>query len=203
MTAEEAGARTGRSGRRPGQSGAREAILDAARTRFAENGFDKTPIRAIAADAGVDPALVHHYFGTKRQLFAAVVQLPIDPEVVLEVLGGTPLDQLGATMVRTLVTLWDSQLGAAAVAVLRTMVAGTDPGLARTFFVEVALERVRARLPGDDGAARVALVASQMLGVLVARKIVALEPLASMSVDEVVAAVGPTLQRYLTGDIGS
>lgn len=195
---------TGRSGRRPGNSGARAAILDAARRRFSEHGFDRTSIRAVAGDAGVDPALVHHYFGSKRQLFAAVVELPIDPEVVLRVFAAVPLDELGATMVRTLITLWDSELGSAAVAVLRTMVAGNDPGLARSFFVEVALERVRARIAteADDGGARVALVASQMLGVLVARRVIELEPLASMPVDAVVAAVGPTVQRYLTGELG-
>ncbi|WP_067656075.1 TetR/AcrR family transcriptional regulator [Nocardia harenae] len=194
----------GRSGRRPGSSGARAAILEAAKKRFSEHGFDRTSIRAVAGDAGVDPALVHHYFGSKRQLFAAVVELPIDPEVVMEVFGAVPLDQLGATMVRILVTLWDSELGSAAVAVLRTLVAGTDPGLARSFFVEVALERVRSRIAtaSDDGSGRVALVASQMLGVLVARKVVELEPLASMPVEAVVAAVGPTVQRYLTGELG-
>ncbi|MFC8528721.1 TetR family transcriptional regulator [Nocardia sp. NPDC057227] len=194
----------GRSGRRPGNSGARAAILDAAGKRFSANGFDGTSIRAVAGDAGVDPALVHHYFGSKRQLFAAVVELPIDPEVVMRVFGAAPLDELGATMVRTLVTLWDSELGSAAVAVLRTMVAGTDPGLARSFFIEVALERVRARIATDtdDGSGRVALVASQMLGMLIARKVIELEPLASMPVDAVVAAIGPTVQRYLTGELG-
>ncbi|MFC8045849.1 TetR family transcriptional regulator [Nocardia sp. NPDC057353] len=195
---------TGRSGRRPGNSGARSAILEAARKLFGANGFDRTSIRAVAGAAGVDPALVHHYFGTKRQLFAAVIELPIDPEVVLRVLDAVPLDELGATMVRTLVTLWDSELGSSAVAVLRTLVAGTEPELARSFFVEVALQRVRGRIATatDDGSGRVALVASQMLGVLTARKVIALEPLASMPVAAVVAAVGPTVQRYLTGDLG-
>ncbi|TQM26248.1 TetR family transcriptional regulator [Nocardia bhagyanarayanae] len=201
----EAEERQGRSGRRPGRSGAREAILAAARARFAEAGFDKTSIRAVAADAGVDPALVHHYFGTKQQLFGAVVELPTDPEVILTVMDNAPLDQLGATILGAVVGVWDSPAGPGIVAAVRGLLTGGDPVLARTFVLEVVLERVRKRIatPEDDGRARVALAASQLMGVLVARKIIGVEPLASMPIEELVAAVGPTLQRYLTGDIGS
>ncbi|MGV9615219.1 TetR/AcrR family transcriptional regulator [Nocardia xishanensis] len=197
--------RQGRAGRRPGKSGAREAILAAARARFAEAGFDKTSIRAVAADAGVDPALVHHYFGNKQQLFAAVVELPVDPDVTLSILDNAPLDRLGATMLAAVVGVWDSPAGPGIVAVVRSMLTGGDPALARTFVLEVVLERVRQRIatPEDDGRARVALAASQMMGVLVARKIIGVEPMASMPIQELVAAVGPTLQRYLTGDIGT
>ncbi|MEV0252503.1 TetR family transcriptional regulator [Nocardia sp. NPDC050712] len=205
MTSKDAGAqaRNGRSGRRPGQSGAREAILTAARARFAEAGFDKTSIRGVAADAGVDPALVHHYFGTKQKLFAAVVELPLDPEAVLAHIVTAPIDQLGATILQTVVTVWDSPAGPGLIAAVRTLLGGSDPELARTFLLEVVLERVRVRLetPEDDARTRMALAASQMLGVLVARKIIGLEPLASMPIPELVAAVGPTLQHYLTGEI--
>ncbi|MGI5220033.1 TetR family transcriptional regulator [Nocardia sp. CA-290969] len=198
-------ARRARSGRRPGSSGTRDAILTAARVRFAQAGFDKTSIRAVAADAGVDPALVHHYFGTKQRLFAAVVQLPIDPEVVLAQVDAVPLDRLGETIVRTVVGLWDSPVGAGAVALVRSLVAGGDVSLVRDFLLSVVLERVRRRIAteSDDGRARVALAASQMVGVVVTRKIVNLQPVTEMSLDQVVAAVGPTLQRYLTGDIGA
>ncbi|MBF6340439.1 TetR family transcriptional regulator [Nocardia abscessus] len=194
-----------RTGRRPGQSGAREAILAAARARFADAGFDKTSVRAVATDAGVDPALVHHYFGTKQQLFAAVVQLPVDPEATLRIIEAAPLEELGETIIRAVLGVWDSPAGPGVVALVRSILAGTDdPVLARTFVLEVVLERVRLRIatPEDDGRVRVGLVASQMMGVLVGRKIVGVEPLASMPAAELVAAVGPTLQRYLTGDIG-
>jgi len=196
--------RAGRSGRRRGQSGAKETILAAARTRFAENGFDKTSIRSIATDAGVDPALVHHYFGTKQNLFAAVVELPVDPEVVLTVIDSVPVDELGAAIVRTIASIWDSPAGPAAVAAMRSLLAGADPTLVRTFLLEIVLERVRARIATDtdDGRARVALAASQLVGIMVARKIVGVEPLASMPLEQLVTAVGPTLQRYLTGEIG-
>ncbi|MGY2011034.1 TetR/AcrR family transcriptional regulator [Nocardia gipuzkoensis] len=194
-----------RTGRRPGQSGAREAILAAARARFADVGFDKTSVRAVAIDAGVDPALVHHYFGTKQQLFAAVVELPVDPEATLRIIEAAPLDELGETIIRALVGVWDSPAGPGVIALVRSILAGTDdPSLARTFVLEVVLERVRLRIatPEDDGRVRVGLVASQMMGVLVGRKIIGVEPLASMPAGALAAAVGPTLQRYLTGDIG-
>jgi AcrR family transcriptional regulator len=205
MSPKAAGAqpRNGRSGRRPGQSGAREAILAAARARFSEAGFDKTSIRAVAADAGVDPALVHHYFGSKQKLFAAVVELPLDPEATLRLIEAAPLEQLGPAILQAVATVWDSPAGPGLIAAVRTLLGGSDPELARTFLLEVVLERVRLRIatPEDDGRTRIALVASQMIGVLVARKIVGVEPMASMPIPELVAAVGPTLQRYLTGEV--
>ncbi|WP_433622294.1 TetR family transcriptional regulator [Nocardia sp. CA-120079] len=210
MTAEEIaqdpttnGDRGTRSGRRPGRSDTREEILAAARARFAEIGFDKTSIRAVAADAGVDPALVHHYFGTKQQLFAAVVELPIDPEATLRLIEAAPLDRLGETILGSVLAVWDSPAGPGVVAAVRSILAGGDTALARTFVLDVVLERVRMRIakPEDDGRARVALVGTQMIGVLVARKILEIEPLASMPGPELVAAVAPTLQRYLTGEI--
>ncbi|MFC9877202.1 TetR/AcrR family transcriptional regulator [Nocardia salmonicida] len=196
-------AKSGRTGRRPGNADTRLAILDAARVRFAGTGFDKTSIRAIAADADVDPALVHHYFGNKQQLFAAAVDFPVDPDTTLLAVDAAPLDELGQTIVRTVVTVWDSPAGPGIVAMVRSIFAGGDQNLARSFLLQVVLERVRVRIatPADDGRARVSLAASQMVGVLTARKIIALEPLASMPIDAVVDAVGPVVQRYLTGDI--
>ncbi|WP_082392719.1 TetR/AcrR family transcriptional regulator [Nocardia arizonensis] len=195
--------RQGRSGRRPGRSGAKEAILAAARTRFARHGFDKTSIRAIAGDAGVDPALVHHYFGTKQQLFVAMAGLPVDPEATLQTILSAPMDRLGETIVRAVVGVWDSPAGPGLVAVLRSMLAGGDMSPARMFILEVVLERVRERIatPEDDGRVRIGLLATQMMGVLVARKLIGVEPIASMPVADLAAAVGPTMQRYLTGPV--
>ncbi|WP_410876582.1 TetR family transcriptional regulator [Nocardia sp. A7] len=196
-------AKSGRTGRRPGNTDTRTAILDAARTRFADTGFDKTSIRAIAGDADVDPALVHHYFGTKQQLFAAAVDFPADPEVTLSVVDRAPLDELGVTAVRAVLTVWDSPAGPGIVAMVRSMFGGGEPNLARSFLLQVVLERVRVRIatPDDDGRARISLAAAQMIGLLTARKIIGIEPLASMPIDAVVDAVGPSIQRYLTGDI--
>ncbi|WP_433590883.1 TetR family transcriptional regulator [Nocardia sp. CA-145437] len=192
-----------RSGRRPGNSGTREAILDAARVRFAEVGFDKASIRSIATAAAVDPALVHHYFGTKHQLFAAALQLPIDPQEILAGFALVPLEQLGEHIIRTVVGIWDSPVGMPAVAAFRSMLASDDPTLARTFLLEVVLKEIRPRVdsPPGTGAQRAVLAASQLAGLLVTRKILRLEPIASMPIDQLAGAIGPTLQRYFTGDL--
>ncbi|MBF6174381.1 TetR/AcrR family transcriptional regulator [Nocardia blacklockiae] len=194
----------GRSGRRPGRSGTRDAILDAARSRFAEVGFDKASIRSIAGQAGVDPALVHHYFGTKQQLLTAALDLPIDPDVILERIAAAPTERLGETIVRTVLEAWDSPIGMHAVAAFRSILGGSsDPALARTFLLEVVLRDVRERVdePPGTGVPRVLLAASQMIGLLVARKVVGVQPLAAMTPAELAPLVGPTLQRYLTGDL--
>src|SRR6266566_170590 len=96
-----------RTGRRPGNQDTREAILAAAREAFAERGYDRVSIRAIATSAGVDPALVHHYFGTKDQLFLATVDAPIDPgEILPKILAGER-DELPERLVRTFLSVWD------------------------------------------------------------------------------------------------
>ncbi|MBY8861511.1 TetR family transcriptional regulator [Nocardia sp. CA2R105] len=196
-------AASGRSGRRPGQSGTREAILDAARTRFAEVGFDKASIRSIASTAGVDPALVHHYFGTKQELLSAVVNLPVDTDVIRARIAAAPVDGLGETIVRTVIGVWDSPIGASAIAAFRAILGGGDAALVRSFVLEVILRDVRDRVdsPPGSGYARVALAVAQMGGVLMARKIIGIEPIVSMTADELARLVGPSLQRYLTGDL--
>ena len=114
-----------------------------------------------------------------------------------------PLDHLGETLVRTIVGIWDSPAGAGAIAALRSVLAGGQDSLIRSFLIDVALRGVRVRVDDavGDGDKRIALVASQMIGVLAARKILLLEPLASMSIDQLAVAVAPTLQRYLTGNL--
>ncbi|APA99747.1 TetR/AcrR family transcriptional regulator [Nocardia seriolae] len=192
-----------RSGRRPGNSGTREAILDAARVRFAEVGFDKASIRSIATAAGVDPALVHHYFGTKHELFGAALRLPLDPREILDRFIDVPVTELGEHIIRTVLPIWDSPIGMPAVASFRSLLASEDPALARTFLLDVVLKEIRPLVdsPPGTGAKRAALAASQLTGLLVTRKILRLEPIATMSVEELAATVGPTIQRYFTGDL--
>ncbi|WP_067697624.1 TetR/AcrR family transcriptional regulator [Nocardia jejuensis] len=192
-----------RSGRRPGHSGTREAILDAARVRFAQVGFDRASIRSIATAASVDPALVHHYFGTKQQLFTAALEFPVDPDVILTQIAAVPLEQLGETIVRAVLTVWDSPAGVQAVAAFRTLIGSGDPALVRTFLLDVVLKDVRTRVdsPPGSGDKRAVLAASQLAGLLVTRKIIQIEPIASMSIAELAVSVGPTVQRYLTGDL--
>src|SRR6266516_7965980 len=111
-----------RTGRRPGNQDTREAILDAARSAFSELGFDGASIRAIATSAGVDPALVHHYFGSKEQLFLEMMELPVHPNDFLpQVLGGG-VDAVGERLVRTFLTVWDSPVGTTAAALMRSAV---------------------------------------------------------------------------------
>ena len=114
------------TGRRPGQSGTKAAILAAARSRFADVGFDKASIKSIAARAGVDSALVHHYFGTKQKLFVAAVALPVDPTVVVAALREAQLEDMGKALATTVVGLWDSPAGAGTLAAFRAVVAGGD-----------------------------------------------------------------------------
>ncbi|MFZ2511746.1 MAG: TetR family transcriptional regulator [Gordonia sp. (in: high G+C Gram-positive bacteria)] len=193
---------TGRTGRRPGPSNTRESILTAARSRFAEVGFDAASIKSIAGLAAVDPALVHHYFGTKRELFVEAVALPVDPAVALAPLADAPLESMGEALLRTVVGIWDSPAGAGVLAAFRAIIAGGDESLLRTFLLDVALKGVRERLD-DDAETRIALVAAQMVGLLVTRKILLIEPVASMSIDDLAAVAAPTLQHYLTGPLDS
>ncbi|SBT44583.1 TetR/AcrR family transcriptional regulator [Micromonospora auratinigra] len=195
---------TRRGGRRPGKPDTREAILTAARTTFAERGFDAASIRAIATAAGVDPALVHHYFGTKEELFRATVAIPIDPaELLPGVLAGGP-DEVGARLVRTFLTVWDSPVGTAAVALLRSAVNNEwTARLLREFLVTQVLRRVLDRLDLDPAETplRGALVGAQMAGLAMMRYVIRLEPIASAAPETLVAAIGPTVQRYVTGPL--
>ncbi|MEU5721773.1 TetR family transcriptional regulator [Micromonospora sp. NPDC047738] len=193
-----------RTGRRPGNPGTREAILDAARTAFAERGFDGASIRAIAAAAQVDPALVHHYFGTKEELFRATVAIPIDPADLLPaVLAGGP-DGVGERLVRTFLAVWDSPVGGAAVALLRSAVGNEwTARLLREFLVTQVLRRVLDQLDVDPAELplRGGLVGTQMIGLAMMRYVIRLEPVASATPEALVATIGPTVQRYLTGPL--
>jgi AcrR family transcriptional regulator len=193
-----------RTGRRPGNPDTRDAILTAAREAFAERGFDRASIRAIATSAGVDPALVHHYFGTKDQLFLEAMNVPIDPrELLPQVLAGGP-GQVGERLVRTFLRVWDSPAGAAGVALLRSGVSNEwSARLLRELLTTQILRRVLAGLELDPAEAplRVSLVASQVAGMAMMRYIIKLEPLASAPPETVVAAIAPTVQRYVTGDL--
>jgi AcrR family transcriptional regulator len=205
--------RSRRSGRRAGDSGTRAAILAAARARFGEVGYDRATIRGIATEAGVDPALVHHFFGTKERLFAAVMQLPVVPgEVVAAALAPgarEPGRGLGEHLVRTVLGIWEvAEIRDTFLGLLRTLGSSEPAGvMMREFIAENILGRVAlaAREAGaaDDAEAefRAALVGSQILGLGLARYLLQLGPLAEASPDELTAAIGPTVERYLTGSI--
>lgn len=194
-----------RPGRRPGNPDTREAILKAARELFTERGYDAASIRQIANRADVDPALVHHYFGSKEQLFLVAAEAPIDPrKLIPEVTAGGP-EGVGERLVRAFVRVWDSPRGAMAAALLRSAVTNEwTARMLREFMVTQILRRAIKELGLDasDGPMRANLVASQLFGLAATRYILKLEPIASAPPERVVAAVGPTVQRYITGDIG-
>jgi AcrR family transcriptional regulator len=194
-----------RTGRRRGRPDTREAILDAARAAFAERGFDAASIRTIAAAAGVDPALVHHYFGTKERLFLATVDAPVDPaDLVASVVPGDP-DAMGERLVRLFVTVWgDPRSGPKIIAIVRSALAHDwSARMLREFVASHVLRRVIAAtdVPPAEAPMRATLVASQMVGLGLARYVLRIEPLAGADPETVVALVGPTVQRYLTGPL--
>jgi AcrR family transcriptional regulator len=205
--------RARRSGRRGGDSGTREAILAAARARFGDLGYDRATIRGIAADAGVDAALVHHFFGTKEKLFVAAMRLPVSPRELIDdalaswargVGGG-----LGEQMLRTALTAWDvSAMRDTFMGLLRSaMTSEQAAAMLREFATDTILGRLaqvaRQAVPGQGGDAefRAALVASQVLGLALTRYVLQLDALTSASTEDLAAAIGPTLDRYLSGPL--
>jgi AcrR family transcriptional regulator len=192
--------RTGRGpGRRPGSPDTRGEILEAARREFAANGYDRTSMRAVARAAGVDPALVHHYFSGKEDLLLAAMEVPFDPRTLFGSVIDGPKDQIGVRLVRMVLGLWeDPQRRPRLLAVIRAAIANeASSHLLRDGFLRLILDQI-ASIPGvDDARRRGNLVASQIIGLIMTRYVVGLEPIASMPVDDVAAAIGPTIQRYL------
>jgi AcrR family transcriptional regulator len=192
-----------RTGRRPGESGTRDAILEAARREFAQHGYDRATIRGVARGAGVDPALVHYFFGTKTELFTAAMQLPINPaELVQTLLAGEP-ELIGERLIGTFLAVWDhAATRDVFIGLLRSAVTDDHAAaLLREFAVRELFGRVAAALGTPDAELRASLVFSQIFGLAVARYILRIEPLASTPGQVVAAAVGPTIQRYITGDL--
>ncbi len=193
---------TARRGRRPGQPDTRETILAAARTVFGERGFDRASVRAVAATAGVDPALVHHYFGAKDELFVAALRIPVNPARVVPKLLAGGIDGFGTRLVATFLSLWDGPAGPMAAAVLSSALGHErSRRLFREFLTSQILRRALRELDRPETELRGSLIASQLMGLAMARYVVRLEPLATLPATRVVALIGPTIQRYLTADL--
>jgi AcrR family transcriptional regulator len=189
-----------RPGRRPGAPDTRGAILAAARTEFAALGFDGASIRGIAARAQVDPSLVHHYYGSKDRLFAAAMELPIDPATLVpEILAGDP-DAVGERLIRTLLRIWGNPATRAPFQALLRSALTRDAAavMFRQFIARALVARAAQRLELPDRELRVTAAASQIVGLVLMRYVIKIEPLASATDDEVVALVAPTIQRYLS-----
>jgi len=195
----------GRPGRRPGDSRTRDDILDAARDQFAELGFDRATIRGIAAAAGVDPALIFHYFGSKERLFGDALRPPVEPAQLFERVVKQSADDMGATIVRAFLDAWEpEQSRRPLIAMVRSaMTNETAMALIREYLGRRVFGPITEVLGVPDAELRATLLGSQFFGLAMMRYIARIEPLASASVDQLVAAVGPTAQRYLTGDLGT
>lgn len=189
-------------GRRTGDEDTRQTILDSARRLFAEEGYERASMRAIARDAGVDPALIVHYFGSKEGMLVEALRLPLDPAQVTAGITDLPADQRGAALVRMLLGVWerpeirDHLLGMLRTAASHPLARAT---LART--LHDALQPVVASLATDQPERRSALVITQMAGLAITRYMLGIPEVVALDVDELVADVGGTIQRYLTGEL--
>ena len=196
---------TKRRGRRLGEPVSRDAVLSAAKQRFATEGYEKTTLRAIAHDAHVDPSMVLYLFGSKEELFRESLRLILDPEVLVAALTGATDDDpdIGTRMVRTYLRIWETPDTAASMrAMLQSATSNTDANDAfRGFMQNYVLTAVSGVLGGGEQARlRAMLAASNLVGTAVLRYIIQVPPLATLSADQVVALIAPTVTRYLTAD---
>jgi AcrR family transcriptional regulator len=193
--------RTPRTGRRPGASSTRQAILESARRLFAERGYEGATMRAIAADAGVDAALVVHFFGTKAALLIEAIDWPFNPqsEVANALIDGPR--QAGRRLVALFLRTWDEENRRNPILTL-LRAATTEPQAARMlreFLRQELFAPLMERLGSDEPELRANLAGAQLVGLGITRYVLGFEPLASAEAADVVAWIAPTLQRYLTG----
>jgi AcrR family transcriptional regulator len=190
-------------GRRPAGQQTKEALLAAARVEFVERGYDGAKVRSIAAAAGVDPAMVNHWFGGKEGLFLASLEFPADPKwIVSQILAEGP-ERAGERLVRTFLSVWDPVRGGPFVAILRSVSSHEQAArMMREFVTDRIFGPLAASLESDQPRLRATLCGSQVVGLGMTRYVIRLEPIAGADVETLVKAIGPTLQRYLTGDLG-
>jgi AcrR family transcriptional regulator len=185
------------AGRRPGSTATREEILEAARKLFAQNGYDRTTVRAIAAAAGVNPAMVHYFFGSKEQVFVAALELPASPAEVVPALLAGPREQLGERVAAFALAMWrDPATRAPLLALLRSSVDNEQAaGMLREFFNAAVIGRVAGAL----GVPRFRLAAAigQGIGLMLFRFVVGVEPLASADEVEIAEQLGAMFQHTI------
>lgn len=195
--------RSNRTGRRPGGSGTRDDILEAARKLFAERGYAGATIRAIAQEAGVDGALIHHFFASKEGVFAAAIEDTFSPAEMLPPVLEAGIEGMGERLVRTFLSKWeepttDQQL----LAVLRSAVSNEEAAqLLRNFLTQELLGRIQHALKGQDAELRATLIGAHLVGVAFLRYVLAYGPIAHLSAEGIVDLLSPTIQHYLTGPL--
>lgn len=189
-------------GRRRGAPDTRAEILDAARLVFAQSGYDRATVRAIAAEAGVDPAMIHHYFGSKDQLFAASIDIPTSATAQVLGLGAVDTNQIGRHLAETFFDVWEKEgPRTALLGILRSAMGGEDQAVEafRQFLTSVMVAQLAPKIGGDDARLRALLMASHLVGIAMTRYVMRLEPIAGAPIDSVIDMVAPRLQSYADG----
>ncbi|MFG2327823.1 TetR family transcriptional regulator [Streptomyces sp. NPDC048568] len=198
------GGTTRRRGRPPRteSAGTRDRILSTAREEFSEHGYEKTSVRGIAKAAGVDAALVHHYFGTKEQIFEAAIEVAFAPALEAPAaIVDAPLDRVGEQLTRFIIGVWENPTTRKPVlAIVRSAVNNdTAAAVFRRLIATQVMQRVAARLDAPDAELRVELAAAQLVGCAMLRYVIKVEPLASADPEQIVARLAPVVQGHLTG----
>ncbi len=188
-----------RTGRRSGSPDTRSEILDAAKRVFGNVGYDRATVRGIATEAGVDPSLIYHYFGTKDQLFAASIDIPIPAAEALRSVFEADREDLGRRLAETFFFVWEQEAARASLlGILRSAMGGEDQAAEafRQFLTTSVLEQISPLIGGDNPRLRALLMASQLVGVAMTRYVMRLEPIASAPIEEIVELVAPRIQSY-------
>ncbi|WP_445160177.1 TetR/AcrR family transcriptional regulator [Mycobacterium sp. Dal123C01] len=202
MTANSRRDSVARRGRRPGTSTTRQAILDAARARFASDGFTATTIRRVAADAGVDASLVIQFFRSKDELFAAVMSISPDALARFSTAFEGPDEHLGERVVRAYLDAWEGTDSEPLMAMLRGAIANEQASAQLREFIQARLlDGVKSRAVRDDAAVRAGLASSMLVGIVVGRRIVAVPTIANVGRETLVAIVAPAIQSLLTSGL--
>ena len=188
-------------GRRPGNPATRQAVLDAARRMFADAGYDKTSVRDIAAGAGVDPALIRHYFGSKAELFRATMGWPFAPAQIAAQVAGGDRGEMGARLARVFFEAWEQpDTRAPLLAILRGAATHEESATMERQFIQWQVYRQMAdELAGPDAELRIDLAMSQLLGIAFLRHILRVDPIASTSMEELIERVAPAVTAHLVG----
>jgi AcrR family transcriptional regulator len=188
-------------GRRPGGPDTRGEILQAARESFADKGFSATSIRAVARQAGVDAALVHHYFDSKEELFIEAMAIPVDPRQIAATIVNGPRTEIGRRIATAFLGVWESPEGQQRMKALFRSVVSSDEvaRMMREGISQMIIQPVSQTLDAPDAQLRVGMVATQLVGVAIVRYLVGLEPVASVDVETLIDRLAPVLQQQLTG----
>jgi AcrR family transcriptional regulator len=187
-----------RTGRRPGDVDTRAGILSAARSEFGDKGYHRATIRSIASEAGVDPALVHHYFGNKEDLFAASIDLPLRPTELADTVFADGVESAGLRITTLFFTVWENPETRSPLLAMLRGAFGTEQGaeILREFFGTAMLGRIAPRIGGDDAELRASLALSHLIGVAVLRYVIGFPSLRDVPVDQLIDAIAPRVQAY-------